>query len=729
MSKKWPDRPSVPLNIVLVVPFLLEIFAAVGLTGFFSLRNGERAVQELAVQLQQEIGSRIELHLTSHLEDSKQVNLINAEAIRLGILDVDDADSLEQQFWRQIRTFPSLDYIYFGHHERGGYAGVGRSDTQWPDIEETEDYVAGDFLIYETDSEGNRQALLSRDPGYDPRRRGWYNDAVADRGMGWSEIYSFFPQPILGISATLPVYGADEELLGVLSNDIVLSDIQDFLEGLDILRTGQAFLIERDGRLIASSHLEDIFIASEAEDVEPERLTLAEAQEPILRFTGETLQAQVPNLKAIQKPVELSFQLDEQQYFVRIIPVQDELGLDWLMGVILPESAFIERINANTRTTVGLCALALLGAILLGIGTSYWIKRRLTKLTEAAHAMSRGELDQKIDPTQLRELDDLGQSFNMMAEKLKRVISDLEESNLTLENRVVERTAELSNTLTNLKRTQSQLVQTEKMSSLGQLVAGIAHEINNPLNFVSGNLTYTRQYAEDLLSLLSLYQEFYSQPNPVVSDYISKIDLDFLKSDFPNVIRSMKLGTERILNIVSSLKGFSHLNEAEQKSVDVHKGIDSTLIILQSEFKASDALAEIEIVKDYGDLPLVRCYPDRLCQVFMNLLTNAKDALHEASTQTSDFEPRIRIQTGLNDDNQVEISIADNGPGIPKEIQSRLYDPFFTTKPVGKGTGLGLSISFQIIVEQHGGALRCISNPGEGTQFVIVLPGYRHSEG
>lgn len=298
----------------------------------------------------------------------------------------------------------------------------------------------------------------------------------------------------------------------------------------------------------------------------------------------------------------------------------------------------------------------------------------------------------------------------------------LQEANIFLESRVAERTEELSQTLIDLRKTQAQLIQTEKMSSLGQLVAGVAHEINNPLNFISGNLTHTKQYSKELLSVLDLYQEHYPEPAPIISDYSAEIDLDFLKDDFPNVIQSMKLGTERILRIVSSLKRFSHIDEAAQKAVDIHQGIDSTLVILQSKLKANDVISEVKVTKDYGDLPLVNCYPDQLNQVFMNLISNAADALREANMQDSSLKPIIHIRTGLRKNNQVEIRVADNGPGIPQDIQSRLFDPFFTTKPVGKGTGLGLSISYQIITEQHGGTLVCTSSKGGGTQFIITLP-------
>ena len=723
MRNRLPERSSIPLNAILVIPFLLEVLVAVGLTGFLSIRNGERAVQELAVQLQEETSSRIELHVERFLDACLRINRLNAEAIRLGTVDVDDPETLTQQFWRQMRVYSDLDFIYFGHEQRGGYAGVGRSTVNpWPRIEETEDYSAGDFLIYETDEMGDRQTLFRRDPDYDPRRRDWYKDAVEKGEMGWSEIYSFFPDLTLGISATLPLYDDEGELQGVVGSDLELDGLHEFLAQLNIIGSGQAFLIEPNGRIIASSHDQVVFAERPADGSEPARLLLSEMAEPILRQTGLVLQDEVLNTGGVREKTQLFFRHQGQKYFVQILPIENEAGLDWLVGIILPESAFMAQINANTRTTIGLCLLAMLVAMLLGIATSYWIKQRLVKLTKAAQAMARGELEQKIDATQLRELDDLGQSFNTMANQLKQVIRDLENSNDKLEKRVAERTAELLNTLTDLKQTQSQLIQTEKMSSLGQLVAGIAHEINNPLNFVSGNLAYTEQYTYQLLTVLSLYQEYYPQPEPAIAAYLREIDLTFVKSDFPNVIRSMGLGTERILKIVSSLKGFSHFNETEQKAVDIHRGIDSTLLILKGKLKATSNSREVELTKSYGKLPLVRCYPNRLNQVFMNLFSNAADALHELSDKVPDFEPKIVVTTGLTHQNQVEICVTDNGPGIPKGIQSRLYDPFFTTKPIGKGTGLGLSISFQIIVEQHGGTLNCISEPGKGTTFVILLP-------
>ncbi|NEQ99456.1 MAG: HAMP domain-containing histidine kinase [Cyanothece sp. SIO2G6] len=219
-----------------------------------------------------------------------------------------------------------------------------------------------------------------------------------------------------------------------------------------------------------------------------------------------------------------------------------------------------------------------------------------------------------------------------------------------------------------------------------------------------------------------MYEQHYPEPGEAIAQHTTTIDMPFLKEDFPATLQSLQTGADRILTIVSSLKTFSHIDESEQKSVDIHQGIDSTLVILHSQFRATDTMAEIQIIKQYGQIPYVDCYPGQLNQVFMNLLSNAADALHDANAENPDLKPQITICTTSENSHQVKITIADNGPGIPHEIQPRLFDPFFTTKPVGKGTGLGLSISFQIITERHGGSLKCISEPGIGTQFVIILP-------
>ncbi len=704
---------SIPLRLILIIPFVVQIFGAVGLVGYLSFQNGEQAVSTLTYRIMDEASDRVQQHLDTYLALPHQINQLNAEAIKKGYFDIQDLKAAGRYFWQQAKTFKSVSWIGYGLPNGKGVGAGTWYDGK--DILTDEMYDNKDYG-YITDNQGNytKQVYIVE---YNFLTDKWYVDTLKAAKPIWSRIYPQETKEYEYIAATAnyPIYDKNNKLIAIVGSDLQLLDISKFLHKLKVSNNGKIFIIERDGLLIGNSSSAAIYKKHSSEIT---RLKASQSSDALIKSTAKYLQSNFTDLKAIQQKQILDFKFHQEKHRVHITPWSDDYGLDWLVVVVLPKSDFMAQIYANTRTTNLLCIAALFVATFIGILTSRWITKPILYLSKASFAIASGDLNQTIQPSRLQEINILAKSFNRMAKQLQAAFHELEATNVDLENRVSERTAELKNTLDELQKTQSQLIQTEKMSSLGQMVAGIAHEINNPVSFIYGNLTHAQEYTQDLLGLLQLYQQHLPNPPAVIKQEIDVIEFEFVKEDIIRTLDSMKVGSERISEIVLGLRNFSRLDEAEYKKADIHAGIDSTLMILEHRLKPQNNYPKIEVVKKYADLPQIECYAGQLNQVFMNLLANAIDALNEGKIA----QPQIILSTEIIDDKQVVIRITDNALGIPADIQQKLFDPFFTTKPPGKGTGLGLSISYQIITEKHGGSIECISELGVGTTFVITIP-------
>lgn len=720
MAPSQQQRLSrIPLRFLLIFPFVAQVSLAVGLTGWLSIRHGQTTVDTLAMQLQSESSQRVSEQLDTYLASPHQINQVTAQALESGLLDSKDVFSVARYLNYQRQVLPSLGYLSFRTID-GTLIGVGQLQDGEILLNIFETVNPDTARQYTLDEQGNPTDLQLVEPTEHLAHHVNDKPQLASHPQ-WTPIHLEDTSSTMAISASYPVSHPTQGLIGTLEIDYRLDEIGTFLRHLNISPSGQVFVLERDGQLVAASRGDELQIGS---DQTPQRISALRSSNQTIKAVTQYLITRFDDLTYITLDYQFKATVDGQSVFVQVKPWQDKYGLDWLIVSVIPESDFVASIQANQRLTVLLCLLATAVAIGLGALTSRWLTQPLSQLSRASLAIADGDFNQRIAVRGSSEITLLADAFNRMAARLQASFTELaqananlEQANDELESRVMKRTQELQQTLQTLQATQVHLIQTEKMSSLGQMVAGVAHEINNPLSFIHGNLQYAKEYTEHLMALLIRYQAEHPSPSAELQAQLQLVEVDFLQADLPRVLQSMGTGTQRIGEIVQSLRTFSRFDESDMKTVDIHEGIDSTLMILQNRLKQN--YPPIEVVKHYGEVPLVECYPGQLNQVFMNVLSNAIDAIEVSRDMNA--TPTITIQTGVAAAG-VKIAIADNGPGIPETVLQRLFDPFFTTKAIGKGTGLGLSTSYQIIVERHHGQLTCHSTPGQGAEFIIQIP-------
>ncbi|MEG4912817.1 ATP-binding protein [Microcoleus sp. B7-D4] len=679
---KSPQK--IPLRLVLVVPFVLQIFAAVGLTGWLSLRNGKTAVNNVTTQLRTEVVARINQQLNTYLETPHLVNAISVDAIRrFGLWNPDNMSSMRSYFYWQLKQFSTVSYISFGG-EKKEYAGAGYKDDGSVVIEITDRSTNFLNTIVKVDREGNPTQFKETHPDYDPRIRPWYKAAKVAGKPQWNKIYQYYIQPSLGISASQPAYDKNGIFIGVVSTDLFLSKIGDFLQTLKIGKSGKTFIIERSGLLVASSTAEKPFIKSKNRQ-KTQRLKAIESSVPLIKGTAQHLIERFGNFTEIDSNQQLEFMLNGQREFVQVSPFQDGRGLDWLIVVVVPEADFMEEINANTRSTILLCVLALVLATLLGIFASRWITHPIFLLSKASRAIASGQLNQKVDVNGINELGVLAQSFNQMAQQLRESFAALEKTNSELENRVEERTSELK---------EAKMAADTANHAKSEFLANMSHELRTPLN---GILGYSQIMERDQTT------------TPKQKDAIHIIH---------------QCGSH-LLTLINDILDISKI-EASKMELDSSSFNFSSFLIGVVEMCRIRA-EQKEITFSYqvlNQLPnAVKADEKRLRQVLINLLGNAIKFTEKGGVI---FKVGV-IATGEDSEQsqltKIRFHIQDTGIGMAPEQLEKIFLPFEqvgNSQRKAEGTGLGLAIA-QKIVQLMGGEIKVESILGQGSIFSFDL--------
>ncbi len=697
-----------PLRLVLVVPFILQIFAAVGLTGYLSLRNGEKAVNDVTTQLRREITARIVQHLDTHLATPDLINQANADSLSLGLLNLGDFSLLERHFWKQIQLFESVSYIQFGD-EQGEFVGLQRLDDGILTYQVTE--FTGKLQTYLIDNQGNRGERWKTADNFDPRIRPWYIPCAKTGKTKWTEIYTWVSPPTLAITLCQPYYDEGDTFQGILAVDFTLAQIGEFLRSLKIGKSGKTFIIERSGELVASSASEKPFIIVHEQ---PKRRSALESSDRLIQATAQYLTDKFNNFNQINSSEQLNFKLNGQNQFVQLTPFSDQFGLNWLIVVVVPESDFMAQINANTRTTILLCLGALLLATFLGLITSRWITKPIRHLSLASAAIASGDLNQKVEVKSVNELGILSQSFNQMAAQLK-------ESFEQLEIRVEQRTAQLNKAKKVAEVAKEAADAANRAKS--EFLANMSHELRTPLNAILG---FTQVMNRDS----SLTQE--QQEN----------------------LGIISRSGEHLLSLINDVLDMSKIEAGQmtlsENSFDLYRLLDTIEEMLQLKAESKGLQLQMELAPEVPQY----VYSDsrKLRQVLINLLGNAikftqkggvklrvgreqgrqlaalEGKRQKAKGKRNNQQSTINNQQLTNNKQQttnnkqqttIHFEVSDTGPGIaPDELES-LFDPFVQTSTGRKsqqGTGLGLPISRKF-VQLMGGEIAVSTQLGRGTIF------------